>query len=61
MSSSCAAFHIPSTLLLAAPPLLPGTTIPSLPAILGLVIQTEDAASAPAIGRASGVTILFTA
>ena len=45
----------------AATHLLPGTTIPSLPAILGLVIQTEDAASAPAIGRASGVTILFTA
>lgn len=40
--------------------LLPGATIPSLPAILGLVIQTEGT-PAPTIGHASGVTILFTA
>ncbi len=45
----------------AATRLLPGAIIPALPAILGLVIQTEDPAAAPAIGHASGVTIRFTA
>ena len=50
---------------------LPHTQIPSLPAILGLVIQTEDATAAtttllkhkgtgPVIGHASGVTVVFT-
>jgi len=55
----------------AAARLLPGTPIPALPAILGLVVQTDDltaagrllgqAAPGPVIGHASGVTVVFTA
>ena len=56
----------------AAARLLPGAVVPALPAILGLVVQTEDANAAaaallrhdgtgPVLGHASGVTVLFTA
>ena len=61
------ALRLPDAVIRILPPdaaarLLPNTPIPKLPAILGLVIQTEGApALAPTIGHASGVTILFTA
>jgi len=56
----------------AALSLLPGAELPALPAILGVTIATADAARAAAallgrvptgqvVGRASGVTVVFTA
>ena len=56
----------------AAARLLPGAVIPALPAILGLVVQTDDVNAAVAaqlglagtgklVGYASGVAVLFTA
>jgi catechol 2,3-dioxygenase-like lactoylglutathione lyase family enzyme len=47
--------------------LLPGAEIPTLPAILGITVQTDDPAACArllggaAAGQASGVTVLFTA
>ncbi len=45
----------------AAARLLPGTPIPVLPAIVGIVVETDDLAAKGRTGRASGVTVVFTA
>ena len=45
----------------AAALLLPGTPIPALPAILGIVVATDDVAAQGRTARASGVTVVFTA
>jgi hypothetical protein len=47
--------------------LLPGAEVPALPAILGIVVQTDDLTACARLlggavaGRVSGVTVLFTA
>jgi len=71
--------HLPGGAVRVLPPdaatrLLPGAAIPALPAILGLVVQTDDSARTaaallghsdagpvhrPVWGRASGVTVVF--
>lgn len=43
----------------AAARLLPGTPVPALPAILGIVVETDDPATRGRTGRASGVTVVF--